>query len=90
MPKRISEHVADILKQIEQVQKLSTEQRIQFGHELYGIVQAKQRGIAVIDPLVPENDPLTPIVAKYVQALKPTDVLDDPPSSIRGIVGEGV
>jgi hypothetical protein len=90
MPKRISEHVADILNQIEQVQKLSVEQRIQFGHELYRIMQSKQRDDAVVDPLIPETDRLTPIVARYVQALKPSDVLDDPPSSIRGIVGESV
>jgi hypothetical protein len=32
--------------------------------------------------LYPETDRLTPIVAKYVKALKPTDVLNDPASRI--------
>jgi hypothetical protein len=80
MSKPISEHVAEILSQMEKVQTLSTEQRIQFGHHLYEIVRAKKRDDYILDPLFPETDRLTPIVADYVKKLKPTDVLNDPPS----------
>lgn len=80
MAKPISEHVAEILSQMAKVQKLSREQRIQFGHHLYQILRAKQRDDYILDPLYPETDRLTPIVADYVRKLKPTDVLNDPPS----------
>lgn len=79
MPKPISEHVAEILSQMEKVQKLTREQHIQFGHDLYEILRAKQRDDYILDPLIPEGNRLTPIVAEYVKKLKPTDVLNDPP-----------
>ncbi len=78
--KPISSYVAEVLRQMEEVQAISRDQRIQFAHELYRIMEAKQRGDTIIDPLYPETDRLTPIVARYVKALKQTDVLDDPPS----------
>jgi hypothetical protein len=80
MPKSISEHVGEILSQMEKVQKLSKEQRIQFGHHLYEILRARQRDDYILDPLIPKTDRLTPIVADYLKDLKPTDVMDDPPS----------
>jgi hypothetical protein len=57
-------------------------ERVQFAHELYRIMEAKQRGDTIVDPLYPEADRLTPIVAQYVKTLKQSDVLDDPPSPI--------
>jgi len=45
-------------------------------------MEAKQRGAILVGPLYPDTDRLTPIVAQYLKTLKPTDVLDDPPSLI--------
>jgi len=80
--KPISTHVAEVLSQMEKVQKLTRDQQVQFANELYVIMEAKQRGAWIIDPLYPDTDRLTPIVAQYVKALNPPDVLDDPPSLI--------
>jgi hypothetical protein len=80
--KPISTHVVEVLGQIDKVQMLTRDQRVQAAHELYEIMEAKQRGAIMVDPLYPKTDRLTPIVAEYVKALKPSDVLDDPPSLI--------
>lgn len=78
----ISSHVAELLGRMEKVETLTRDQRVQIAHELYDIMEAKQRGAWIIDPLYPDTDRLTPIVAQYVKAIKPEDVLDDPPSMI--------
>ena len=78
--KPISSHVAEVLSQLEKVQTLTRDQRIQFGHDLYHVIRAVQRGAYPVDPLYPETDRLTHTVVQYVRALKQTDVLDDPPS----------
>jgi len=80
--KPISNHVAEILSQMEKVETLTRNQRVQIARELYDLMEAKQRGAIIIDPLYPETDRLTPIVAEYVKALKSSEVLDDPPSLI--------
>ncbi len=80
--KPISTHVVAVLAQMEKVEILTRDQQAQIINELYTIMEAKQRGAIIIDPLYPETDRLTPIVAQYVKALKPSDVLDDPPSII--------
>ena len=82
--KSISTHVAAVLAQMENVQALTRDQQAQIVDDLYAIMEAKQRGAIIIDLPYPETDRLTPIAAKYVSALKPSDVLDDPPSSFRG------
>jgi hypothetical protein len=81
-PKLISNHVATVLDQMEKVETLTKEQRIQIVNELYALMKAIKRGDIIIDPLYPDTDRLTPIVADYVKSLKPSDVLDDPPSLI--------
>jgi hypothetical protein len=80
--KPISTHVVAVSAQMEKVETLTRDQQAQIINELYTIMEAKQRGAIIIDPLYPETDRLTPIVAQYVKALKPSDVLDDPPSLI--------
>jgi hypothetical protein len=80
--KPISTHVATLLAQMEKVEKLTRDRQVQIVNDLYAIMKAKQRGDMILDPLYPETDRLTPIVAKYVKALKPTDVLNDPASRI--------
>ena len=80
--KPISTHVVAVLGQMEKVETLTRDQRVQIAHELYDIMEAKQRGAIVIEPLYPITDLLTPIVAKYVKALKPSDLLKDAPSLI--------
>lgn len=80
--KPISSHVAEVLARMESSETLTRDQRVQAVRELYDIMEAKQRGAIIIDPLYPETDRLTPIAAQYVKALKPSDVLDDPPSII--------
>ena len=81
-PKSISSHVAEILGQMEKVQSLTRDQRVQIAHELYDLMEAKQRGAWIIDPLYPDTDRLTPIVAEYIKNVKPSDVLDDPQTLI--------
>ncbi len=80
--KPTSTHVVAVLAQIEKLETLTRDQQAQIVNELYAIMEAIQRGAVIIDPLYPETDRLTPIVAEYVKALKPSDVLDDPPSLI--------
>jgi hypothetical protein len=80
--KSISNHVAAVLSQMEKVETLTREQRVQIVNELYAIMKAIKRGDIIIDPLYPDTDRLTPIVADYVKTLKPSDVLGDPPSLI--------
>jgi hypothetical protein len=80
--KPISHHVGEMMSQMENVETLTRSQRVQIAHELYDLMEAKQRGAIVIDPLYPETDRLTPIVAQYVKTLKPSDVLDDPASLV--------
>jgi|HubBroStandDraft_6_1064221.scaffolds.fasta_scaffold33727_5 hypothetical protein len=80
--KPISNHVAVVLSQMGKVETLTREQRVQIVNELYAIMKAIQRGDIIIDPLYPDTDRLTPIVAEYIKTLKPSDVLDDPPSLI--------
>jgi hypothetical protein len=80
--KPISTHVVALLAQMEKVETLTRDQQAQIVNELYEIMEAKQRGAMMVGPLYPETDHLTPIVTQYVRALKPSDVLDDPPSLI--------
>jgi hypothetical protein len=80
--KPISSHVAELLGQMEKLETLTRDQRVQIAHEIYDIMEAKQRGAVIINPIYSGTDRLTPIVAHYVRALKPSDVLDDPSSLI--------
>jgi hypothetical protein len=80
--KPISSHVAELLGQMEKLEILTRDQRVQIAHELYDIMEAKQRGAIIVNPIYPGTDRLTPIVAQYVKGLKPSDVLDDPSSLI--------
>jgi hypothetical protein len=80
--KPISSHVAEVLARMESIETLTRDQRVQVVRELYEVMEAKQRGAIIIDPLYSETDRLTPIAAQYVKALKPSDVLDDPPNLI--------
>ncbi len=80
--KPISNHVVAVLSQMEKVETLTRDQRVQIVNELYAIMEAKQRGAILVGPLYPDTDRLTPIVAQYLKTLKPTDVWDDPPSLI--------
>jgi hypothetical protein len=80
--KPISTHIVALLAQMDKVEMLTRDQRVQASRELYEIMEAKQRGAIIVDPIYPKTDLLTPIVAQYVNTLKPSDVLDDPPSLI--------
>lgn len=80
--KPISTHVVAVLSQMEKVETFTRDRQAQIVNELYAIMVAKQRGATMVGPFYPETDRLTPIVAEYVKALKPSDVLDDPPSLI--------
>lgn len=80
--KPISTHVVAVLSQMEKVGTLTRDQQAQVVNEVYRIMEAKQRGAIMVGPFYAETDRLTPIVAEYVKGLKPSDVLDDPPSLI--------
>ena len=49
--KPISNHVAEVLGQMDKVEMLTRNQRAQIAHELYTVMEAKQRGAIIIDPL---------------------------------------
>lgn len=80
--KPISTHVVAVLSQMEKVEPLTRDQQAQIVNELYAVMEAKQRGATMVGPFYPETDRLTPIVAEYVNTLKPSDVKNDPPSLI--------
>ena len=77
--KTVSQHVAEVMSQIDSVAKLTADQRIQGTEILYGLFKAIQRGEYILDPLFPDTDLVTATVVKYRRLLEPADVLDDPP-----------
>jgi hypothetical protein len=77
MAKTVSAHVSEVMRQLDEVERLEGERRIRAINCLYDLFQAIQDGAAIVAPIYPREDRLTPIVEEYRQALKPSDILDD-------------
>jgi hypothetical protein len=75
----ISEHVHEVLTQMDKVQRLEGAERVNAVRSLHDLFRAIKRGDFILDPLCPREDRLTPIVENYRVKIRPDDVLDDPP-----------
>jgi hypothetical protein len=74
----ISEHVHEVMTQLDKVQQLEGPDRARAVKQLYALFQAIQNDFYIVTPLHPKEDRLIPIVESYRNKLKPADVLDDP------------
>lgn len=74
-----SEHVREVMRQVDKIQPLSVDNRNRVKYVLYGLFKAIQSGAEIVSPLYPDTDLVTPIVEKYRKTVKPADVLDDEP-----------
>jgi hypothetical protein len=77
--KTASEHVREVMIQVDKVQALSADNRNRVKYVLYGLFKAIQSGSEVIAPLYPDTDLVTPVIENYRKTLKPADILDDQP-----------
>ena len=81
--KTISAHIAEVLKQIEEVQPLDAAQRVRATNEMYYVFKMMQGGASFFAPLYPDANLAVPIFESYRQNLKASDILDDPPGLFR-------
>jgi hypothetical protein len=73
----IAAHVQTILNQIENAHPMSKEEQNRKSQELYGRCRALQRHAEVVPPLYREDQAGIVTIERYLESLKPTDILDD-------------
>lgn len=78
-----SAHINEVMKQLDEVQRLEGDQRTRAVNNLHDLFIAIRGGAEIIAPLYPRDDRLTPIVEEYRVGLKPFDILDVPPEPFR-------
>jgi hypothetical protein len=77
MPKTISAHIHELLKQLDHVHYFEGEDRIRVIRLLNDLFQQIQAGHVVVPPLYSREDRLMPIVENYRKCLGPKDILED-------------
>jgi hypothetical protein len=77
--KKVSEHIREVMSQVDDVQPLNAEERIRGICSLHGLFKAIQAGREIICPRYPDTNLAMPVLEKYRKTLKPSDILDDPP-----------
>jgi hypothetical protein len=77
--KKVSEHIREVMSQVDNIQPMNAEERIRAICSLHELFKAIQAGNQIICPLYPDTNLAMPVLENYRKTLKPSDILDDPP-----------
>lgn len=77
--KKASEHVREVMRQLDTLQPMNEEGRTKAIYDLYHLFKHIQSGDEIVAPLYPATDRATALVEDYRKKLKPSDILDDDP-----------